>query len=129
LENIMSDTPPTSPTDPSIPTTAPTPPAPAQPSESTFEHFMSACRHGAALIYHEVVAAESAIANWRSDNPQLSALFDQGVQYVEDLCLAHGIPVMQGVLVVKTIGSALKQMASADPSVPTTVAPAAGATP
>ncbi len=97
--------------------TAPTPIQAQVPTQSTFEHFFTACHHAAALIYDDVVAGEKIISQWRSDNPQLAALFDQGVTYVSDILLAHGLPVMQGVLVVKTIGAALKMMAAGDPTV------------
>lgn len=85
-------------------------------------HFLAACNHAASLIYHDVAAAEAAVANWRSDNPQLSAIFDQGTQYVEDLLGSYGVPVPQGILVFKTIGAALKQMAANDVSLATPVA-------
>lgn len=97
-------------------------------STSVFDSFISACRHGAALIYHDVVAAETTITKWRSDNPAVAGIFDQGVQYVNDVLTAHGIPVAEGVIVVKTIGAALKEMAAGDPSIATVtvVAPPAG---
>lgn len=113
----MSDTLPgaaSAPVTPAAPVQA-IPPAVQSPSE--LGHFLALCNHAAGLIYHDVVAAETKIEAWRSDNPQLAALFDQGVQYVADVATTFGLPVTQGVLVVKTIGSALKQMAANDVTV------------
>lgn len=81
---------------------------------SAIDRFFAACDRGAALVYHDVVAVETDIAKWRSDNPKVSDLFDQGVQYVSDVLTAHGIPVIDGVLVVKTLGAAMKKMAAGD---------------
>jgi hypothetical protein len=103
--------------------TAPTPadPVPAIPpvtqSPSELGHFLGLCSHAAALIYHDVLAVETKIEAWRSDNPALAGLFDQGLQYVSDVATSFGLPVTQGLLVVKTIGAALKQMAANDPTV------------
>lgn len=93
------------------------PATPAPPDPGHFAHFMMLCNHAAALIYHDIVSAEASIDKWRSDNAVVANLFDQGVQYVSDTAAAFGLPVAQGMTVVKTIGAALKMMAANDSTV------------
>lgn len=98
------------------PPTAPSTPAPAAPPVGAIGHFLALCDRGAALIYHDVVAVSTKFEEWRSDNPALTPLFDTAVQYLQTTATAFGLPVAQGLIVVQTIGAALKQMAAADNS-------------
>lgn len=91
------------------------------PSESLLTHFWTACNNAAKLIYADVAAVETKITEWRSDNPALAPLFNQGVTFVEEIFETFAVgTVPGGGLVVKAIGAALKGLAAADSSMSTT---------
>lgn len=96
-----------------------------------FEHQWTALRHGAAAVYHEVVAIEGDATKWTTDNPDVGALASAGLSmaesYLSRYAGALGIPVPALSLVGEDVLAALKAMAAADPTVQSGGPPAAPA--
>lgn len=84
---------------------------------SVLDDFFTAMHKGAALVYHDLLAVEEDIKQWRLDNPTVAALVDTGVKYGTMFLTAHGIPIAglesAGLAVLAT----LRDMASEDASV------------
>jgi hypothetical protein len=89
--------------------------------------FFTAMAHGAALVYHDVLAVETTVANWTSSNPEVAALLAKGVEYATPFLAAYGINVPAVEVAASAVLSALKSMAAADATVPSIATAAAGA--
>lgn len=87
------------------------------PEAFNLDHFFMAMHKGAALVYHDILAVEANITNWRHDNPVLSAMIDQGVEYGVRFLKAHGIPFDNLDLAKNAVLATLRDMAADDASV------------
>lgn len=84
---------------------------------SVMEGFFTAIKHGAALVYNEVLTVESRIHKWEADNPLLQPFIDKAVLFAEAVLTAHGIPVPAIAIAGQATLSALKAIAAADATV------------
>ena len=89
---------------------------------TTVSDIIGAAEHGAAIVYHDIVAIEADARAWKAAHPEVGPLLDSGVKYATTLLQSAGLPVDQinasGNLMATAVMSALKAMAAADPTVP-----------
>ena len=78
---------------------------------------LAAAAHGAALVYHQIVAVQNDVTKWEADNPQIAPLVAAGSQYAVSALDSAGIPVLPLVSAGTAVLSALKALAAADPTV------------
>ncbi len=79
--------------------------------------FFTAIKHGAAIVYHDVLAVETRIHKWEDSNPLLFPYIDKAVMFAEAMLSAHGIPVPAIALAGQAVMSALKAIAANDATV------------
>lgn len=85
----------------------------------TFQSAFLAIEHGAALIYHKVLATGVAVTAWEIDHPELAPLINAGLDYAEDLVFRlTGLPREASALARTDIMAALKVLAAKDATVP-----------
>lgn len=101
------------------------PGAPGATPADWLASFFLAMHKGAELVYHEVVAVETVVTAWRTDNPAVAALIQQGVTLGSAFLSAHGLPVADAALAAQAVVATLRGMASNDTSVPSVPQPAA----
>lgn len=80
--------------------------------------------HGAAYLYHQVLAIEGDVTAWTASNPQLTPLIHTGVELAKDAIARTGFPVSLVSIVGQDIVAALRGMAALDNSVVGAQAPA-----
>jgi hypothetical protein len=78
---------------------------------------LAAAEHGAALVYHEIVAIQADATNWTTDHPEVKPLISAGTNYAVQALIASGLPLPMIVTGGMAVLSALKAMAAADPTV------------
>ena len=77
----------------------------------------AAAEHGAALVYHEIVAIEADATTWTAAHPGVASLLSAGTNYATAALTAAGVPVPAIVIAETAVLSALKALAAADPTV------------
>ena len=105
---------------PVLPQTVIDPVAPALIGHSAVDMmngFFTAIKHGAAIVYHDVLNVETRVHKWEDDNPLLFPFIDKALLFAEDVLAAHGIPVPAIAIAGQAVLSALKQMAANDATV------------
>ncbi len=92
---------------------------------------VAAAEHGAALVYHDILAVEGDVRTWSAAHPEVAPLVADGEKYASTLLQSAGFPVDQinssGRLMATAVMSALKAMAAADATVPSKPASAPAA--
>jgi hypothetical protein len=83
----------------------------------TFLELIAAAEKGAASVYHAILATGAEIATWES-NPLVQPLVDMGVSAANGMLARVGVPTGTLGVVSDDIHAALKQIAAADPTVP-----------
>jgi hypothetical protein len=78
----------------------------------------AAAEHGAALVYHEIVAIEADATKWSAAHPAIGPLIAAGSNYATQALAAAGVPTAPLVAAGTAVLAALKAMAAADPTVP-----------
>jgi hypothetical protein len=86
---------------------------------STFADFLAAAEKGAASVYHAVLATGAEITSWES-NPIVAPFLDVGVSAANDMLARAGVPATTSGVIESDIATALKGIAAADPTVPST---------
>jgi hypothetical protein len=86
-------------------------------AHSWVERMVTYAEKGAALVYHDVLAAQRDVTKWMDNNPQVAALMGKGAQYVVSLLAADGLPTSNIFLIATTVEAGLKALAAADPTV------------
>jgi len=86
---------------------------------------LAAAEHGAALVYHEIVAIQADATTWSAAHPEVAPLISAGTAYATQALAAAGVPVPVIVTAGTAVLSALKALAAADPTV-RSGSPAAG---
>lgn len=94
-----------------------------------FSHLVTSIAHGAALVYHQVVAAESNIANWTTSNPTVAPLIQMGLSAANSFASRMGVPTGAISLAAEDIQSALGSMAALDTTVTSGTATVPAVTP
>lgn len=87
-------------------------------AENWFEHGISAIKLGAATVYHDVVAIETDVTEWKQDHPEIWQLVEKGLTYAVSLLTRTQVPVAALSLVAEDVLAALKQMGAADATLP-----------
>jgi Trk K+ transport system NAD-binding subunit len=92
----------------------------AQPKEVPMElsDIFAAAQHGAALVYHEVVAIEADATKWSAAHPAVGPLIAAGSNYAMQALSAAGVPTAPIVAAGTAVLAALKALAAADATVP-----------
>jgi hypothetical protein len=83
----------------------------------TLSDIIAAAEHGAALVYHEIVAIERDVTQWQQAHPQVGPLIAAGTRYAQQALQSAGVPVASIVDAGTAVVAALKAMAAADPTV------------
>jgi len=78
---------------------------------------IAAVEHGAALVYHEIVAVESDVTQWSANNPEVAPLLKAGIEYAVKMLVGVGLPVPEIVVAGTAVLAVLKALAAADPTV------------
>lgn len=86
--------------------------------QSKIHAAFAAAEKGAALIYHDVVAAGHAITDWGTGNPAMVALVEVGLNYATGALTRFGLPGGVVLIVAEDIIAALKHLAALDSSMP-----------
>jgi hypothetical protein len=91
----------------------------AQQKDMSMELFdiFAAANHGAALVYHEIVAIEGDATKWSAAHPAVGPLIAAGSNYAMQALNAAGVPTAPIVAAGTAVLSALKAMAAADATV------------
>ena len=76
-----------------------------------------AAQHGAAMVYHDVVAVETDVHKWMDSHPGVAALLGQGITMATDWLKGHGIPVDQIEIGFNDVLAYLRQLAAQDASI------------
>lgn len=71
-----------------------------------------AVAHGAAMVYHEVAAAEADASKWLTNHPEVSALLAKGKSMAEAWLAAHGVPEAEVEVMVGDILGVLRGLAA-----------------
>jgi hypothetical protein len=74
----------------------------------------AAAEHGAALVYHEIVAIEEDATKWSAAHPAVGPMIAAGSNYAIQALSAAGVPTVPIVTAGTAVLSALKAMAAAD---------------
>ena len=77
----------------------------------------AAAEHGAALVYHEIVAIEADATKWSAAHPSVGPLIAAGSTYAMQALSAAGLPTAPIFAAGTAVLSALKALAAADPTV------------
>lgn len=84
------------------------------------QDFFNAMYHGAALVYHDILAIESDVKQWETDNPKIVAFISEAVSAGNMFLAAHGVPALAVENAAEVAGtavlSALKELAALDPT-------------
>lgn len=94
--------------------------------ETVVHGAFAAIERGAALVYHDVLAAEAQVTAWETSDPVVGALVENGVAYAKSALMRFGVPVEAISIVGDDIMAALKALAAQDATVPS--APVAAVT-
>jgi|SRR5665213_1301691 len=86
-------------------------------SISYISEFFSAMSHGAAIVYHKILAIDDDVLNWTHDNVAIQPMIDEAVSFGTLFLTAHGIPVAAVEVAAAAVMSALKSMAANDATV------------
>lgn len=85
------------------------------------EPFFRCMYHGAALVYHKVLAVQVDVKQWEANNPQLTTYLQEAVDAGNMFLEAHGVEVLKAenaaVVAATAVLASLKQMAAMDASV------------
>lgn len=85
------------------------------------EPFFRCMYHGAALVYHKVLAVQVDVKQWEANNPQLTTYLQEAVDAGNMFLEAHGVEVLKtenaAVVAATAVLASLKQMAALDASV------------
>jgi hypothetical protein len=85
--------------------------------ETGFASFFVAIEHGAASVYHQVVATGVAVSAWEEAHPEIQPLIAIGQTYATSTLTRFGVPVGAVEVVGSDVLTALKQMAARDATV------------
>jgi hypothetical protein len=86
--------------------------------ETLVHSSFSAIEHGAALVYHKVLATGVQVTEWEIDHPTIAPLVQSGLDYALGVLMRFGVPVGTIAVVSEDILAALKALAAADATVP-----------
>jgi hypothetical protein len=80
----------------------------------TLDYIVKAAEHGAATVYHDIVAAEGDVSMWAADHPEVGPLVEAGTAYAMNFLRATGVPVPAIETAAGAVMAALKAMAAND---------------
>lgn len=81
-----------------------------------FSDIIAAAGHGAALVYHEIVAIQEDATTWSGQHPEIGQLIAAGTAFTAQAMAGAGVPVPAFVTAGTAVLSALKAMAAMDPT-------------